>query len=497
MAAVGIDNTPGVDTTAKTSNPTTTLEKDEIHANVSGTARQVAQVFNGYDPHLLEHEHHIMKITWFATDAPGKVLKVFSMAPDLHPVMRYLGKLYQYWSGSFTLIFRIFATGVNAGALRISTAPPTMDEDELINASMAKLAYLPAMTLDARNANEHTIAFKDMNEKNIHRFDDGVFGSHIVLWVYATLQAELLNTVGVTVDVQILPNPDFKMWYLLPRNLETVATGNDAYNDSWNMSLGQRGAYGTITNITIRDKSYVKPVLGWFLHRNVYGDLDGTGLPDYAVLSSAAQAGGPRTAYIGGPGTVWGYNMAIHNQLPPAEEYFLIDTVNNEIYKTSSVFKPSGKGGYGAKFTNDIPKDVQGTICVSKPAVNDAYPEVTFQPYDNESIIEFSQGKLVNLIPQSVIDRWAHHPMDIPPGYAAQYNMVNVTTGAPVRVCKLYPQGIMTTSGSTEEVVYPIEYRFEYVRLMAASEHLPRSATYMMNDMLHLREHRRAVRHHA
>lgn len=472
--AIGISSTPGVETSGTTSSPMTTIEKDEIHVDRSSLAKQTAQTFNGYDPHLWEHAFLVDDITWVPEQIPGTVLRVYSMDPYLHPVLSYLSRLYQYWSGTITLKFRVFATGINAGSVAISTMPPTVDETAFRGMSWERKGYLPRISVDARTPGEFEVAFKDMNQQLIHRVGDGVVGSRVALWVFAKLQAQLINTAGVTIVCQSVVNKDFKFHYLFPQLDTPLFEGFHVYDQFLDFSMGQCATAGGDYDIIGLMANTTKKPIGTLKHCDVTGKLlyttDTKGFPStYVAVKNQA---------VGGQTYVTPGHIAVNSVMPVYSPAIMLDQTNHNGVATQPNYD-AGELFYGARAL------AEGQTKVDAMGTADVYVDSAkltgdgWVPFNDESIYYFGCGNSWEMLPAALKQACRRAPMNFGPGQALRYRVVNVATSDPIGYAKLYYNGFMTARGISENRLTPsVQLRFEFEEVIANNAQLPLN-TYM------------------
>ncbi|APG77510.1 hypothetical protein 2 [Hubei myriapoda virus 3] len=104
--------------------PTSHSAFTEPGTSPSTVARDIGCTGVRVFPELYEKDYQIDSITWDIGKSPGTILKVFTISPDMHPQIAYLMKMFQFWSGTIDIVFKIAGTGFNAGLIGITTANP-------------------------------------------------------------------------------------------------------------------------------------------------------------------------------------------------------------------------------------------------------------------------------------------------------------------------------------------------------------------------------------
>lgn len=433
---------------------------------------------------------------WNTNQPAGTTLFKRRISPhESHRYIDYLSKMYNVWIGGFDFQVFLNATNFHGGELIIWRCPPNLDPDEYN--TLSDITVFSNQKIDPKNTTVFNYHVRDQRNRLYHYMDDtgrDSIGGYIVVSVYAPLITSSTGNQAITGCVLTKPSGDFDFLQLKPLPTAKVDECLDRDVDRLARTLSNLSDNNFLSNFNWNIHSFhVAPMSQAAPPASLVGchRFDGTKLgaetdSDYPIAfagrdSSLITTDNKDNAYViytpasGMPsGKAKGFVSAKSTTTYYTKDFTEYD---GKVYIHSNA--SSGRDGYECVwlFDNYLEDDKHRKI----PAklAEESYVLFSNQQASVGAARTFQPSLFAHALKTEVFKNL------ITNRDCVIIDMVDVEQATPIRRLKVYHSGIITTTGSEKEIVYPAgKYTFKFVQYSKVTEPIPKApSNYKIHDM--------------
>lgn len=456
---------------------------------------------NGIDPVLYSKWIAHKSFRWDTTQAPGTKLSIDKIHPDtIHPYTKHIGKMYNVSVGGFDIRMMVNGTALHGGELIAARIPPNIDPSTI--KGLQDLTTFEYVLIDPKNTGVISLHVMDQRNKLYHYTNDtgpDSIGGYFVVAVYAPLITSSTGNQSIVCCIQTRPARDFMFLQLRPLPGVEEKECFDREVDILANALSVKDQPNTLCNFTKTVSFFkVQPAAMEVPPTSLVGSYDFKGkklgnettdnYPAPATAFEVAKSGGNSSSQI------WIEPPSLAGL--PKSVTCNISIAHSKTKETSFPFKIVESVKEPGRF---IIYDVGGSVgeTVDRNCFYDVelYLETDRkvpQKNSKESYFTFETGKetssLSSIQPSSFAEKLKSEQFTkvLDTQTAMIVDMLDAEQDVPVRRLKIYPSGIITTTGSTNAIYYPAQkYNFKFVQFSKLTEPIPSPPkNYLRNDLI-------------
>lgn len=459
--------------------------------------------FNTIDQQLMRQWISLLTFNWSVTQAAGTLLFEIEITPKKsHQYMKYLSPMYNIFVGGFDFKSFLNATGFHAGELIFARTPPNIKPSSLTG--LADITVFEYQLIDPKNTSMISLHVRDQNPRMYHYMDDegrdGI-GGWFGCWVYAPLATSSTGNQSVTGCVLTKPSYDFSFLQLKPLML-----------DNTEVPVVDEGAQTIANALMVKDDcntlaSFQTKVDVFVVHpsNQVTPPVSLVGSRDFA--GKALHPGSLNAPYRKLSRTSGDNLKKASTEITyAARELQGLPTSSNCLVHLFLSGKPADSGE--SSLTTFLAKKIPYPGEIQVRASSTGYPSTEIQhgifdirsyleddrkyppKLSEESYFSFGIGTGTGLVcaqpsKLAALLRDGKYSSLIAKTQCMIVDMIDTEQQVPIRRLKIYPSGIITTTGTTDQVIYPTQkYKFNFVQFSKQSEPIPGTPRFHQADLL-------------
>lgn len=433
---------------------------------------------NGIDPYFYTQFRRLSTFEWSTSDQTGKMLWSRSLSPlQMDPNLAYLAQLYLAWDGDFVFNFKIAGTGFHAGMLTVCKFPPTIDPATCSDPK--RFSIFPWNGTDPKQLEISSMIGRDIRPIKYHYVQkqplappDYYIGGHVAIFVDLPLATSSSGVPRVNVAVWVKVTPNFRFIEMVPYDLQSLEPTSMAPEPlPWLLNFSLPLPFSLSNAPLIPDKLLVLPDTIKVLNYGQYNCfmLNGKPLSSYYQKFYSETALFPEVKFGESDGSTVTFqhdNFFPRWSIIPDEYLGVLDNKDSARSATlTDDWKILSDAPDDATVTANVSGDLTGRM-VSFTALTKDPKE--WRDTDNErsartsteSFVMFAAGKnnvacvqtmgLTRLFNSGKLSTW------IPPGQAAVFQLVEVSSNLPLGLVKLYKEGFFTMRAVKDQVQFSL-----------------------------------------
>nr|QJI53576.1 MAG: hypothetical protein 2 [Picornavirales sp.] len=458
---------------------------------------------NAIDPTLYVQQIFCATFPWTTKDQPGKLLFKMRVTPrEINKIMALLSRIYNSWSGGFEFMVKVAGTGFHAGALTLVRFPPNIDPD--VYSGTKDWSAFEWVLFDPKMLEVASITIRDQRPTNYHYVvpenetpSSWDIAGYLGVFVDMSLNTSSSGSQSIQVQLWARPAPDFQFLQLIiPQDVPSrdtalipaeIASALDFSKAAHNVTTCASFPY-TPDKVIIAPQSVKTVSHGIF---NTF-QLDGTSNSKYQIYNEFRPPGFQFTGLIGDnsisfPAGYW-------DTTPPKGSAALMFNSSGVTgaFNFKEAINDDWSGSVDAWHESDFPKNTYTEVYVretsalhfysndnSYSAKTDKESFIKFQAVYNSNLTTIQTSEMARVFQSGAYAKW------IPNGMCALFTMIDTSENLPIAFCKLYKEGFLTTSASSDQNEYPItNIRFVFSNFIQRTDALPTNPDYATRKMI-------------
>nr|AVM87206.1 polyprotein [Wenling callionymus kaianus calicivirus] len=431
------------------------------------------------------------------TSVPGTILFSIPITPEMNIYTRWLMNIYNAWGGCFEIQMVIGANNFIGGKFAVAFLPPNIQPE---GKSLDELLSYDHLIVDIRNGDSIHFLTGDIKQVLWHYMNDlqtnGRAGYFVVFQVTNIVSGGANPDLVIDFKMFSRPAPNFGFKMLVP----PIVSGSGENSTLFLQQQAQHLSFpntptngGTarelvflsdLTNIVTGNMwAGVCPVAGppedWSIPRTQRGCWE-------LELVESGEDNKFWLKFLNADGTFWDVNgNGGSDSFPPDGPSCLSENLSGVIVKPGNTTGEEASYTVTVTFQNQrqAPAITNSSLVVGRWLLymaqtgeivrSDGAQGVlpTFVPVNGESLVAYANITTTNfnLLSLSTLEAAAHRAnggLDLPAGTVALYTLTDAggQTGAQL---KLYPNGVLTSAGTRNPIVFTAPYKLTYSSLVS------------------------------